>query len=211
MGSEEREQPGRLHLFWRLSARAQAGRAQGLLRVWPLWERLARCIWPTVPIPGAPYHVFAVHFTHHRGDGIDLADGTVVCRGDRVVELHFNNEIVAQQVSRRLYQLWEATRGDLEALAAWLEHIDPEVDIKALYGVTLLAAGARRLGFTTHQRPYTLQTRLDRFFLTGLLALYSSQGIQRLTRGSTYGSYPQEVWMSRAELRRRYGASASRG
>jgi hypothetical protein len=78
--------------------------------------------------------------------------------------------------------------------------------IRALFGVTLLARAAPRLGFTVRSRPLNLHGRLERFFLQGLLAIYSSQGLARLAYGvEGYNLSPQEVWMPLATLLERYG------
>jgi hypothetical protein len=51
----------------------------------------------------------------------------------------------------------------------------------------------------------TLHAWFERFFMTGLLALYNVHGVEGLMHGGTFGDYPQEVWMTRGELARRYG------
>lgn len=189
-------------LFWRLCAGSQAGRARGPLRVWPLWERLARRIWLTSPVPAAPHGIFALHLTHYRGAPFPLPDGTVVRGGDPVAELHINSAVVTPLAIPRVWGVLPAARKDLSALAAYAIL---STDLKAFYAVTLLAAGASRLGFTRRERPVTLRAHLERFFLMGLLALYSPDGLARLSRGKTHNSYPEEVWISRDELIRRYG------
>ena len=80
----------------------------------------------------------------------------------------------------------------------------------AVHGLTLIGRAAPRLGFTVRERPVTLLAWFDRFFMQGLLTIYSPDGLKRLQRGTTFGAYPMEVFMSRAELRRRYGAPQPR-
>jgi hypothetical protein len=204
-----RRSPGR---GWRLAAGTGAGRARGFLRFWPLYERVMLAIFRPHPIPAAPYGLLLVRFTRYQGRPIALPDGTHVARGDLVGEVHIHNAVVPDLASDRgAFELLRMFRGDLRALAAWATRPDFPAEMRALYGLTILSRGGARLGFTLRSRPRTLVTRLDRFFMTGLLALYSPQGTQRLNRGTTYGDDPQEIWMSRGELLRRYGRHPTPG
>lgn len=192
--------------FLRLFSRgSHQGQPRGLLRVWPLWEWLARRIWPTVPIPNAPHGTLSIHLGRHGGEPMVLPDGTRIERGHRVIELHMNNRSVLDVVHDGKWSILRALADDLRALAAHVAEPAFPADIQAIFGITLLGRGAMWLGFVRRDRPPGIRSRLDRYFMTGLLALYTGEGFERLSRGKTFGSYPQEVWMSRAELQRRYG------
>ncbi|MEO7003619.1 MAG: MFS transporter [Ktedonobacterales bacterium] len=207
----------RLAFGWRLAGRSHAGKARSFLRFWPVWERIMQQFFPITPIPNAPYGLFEVHVMRYHGRPIDLPDGTHIKRGDTVVELHINNHAMpAVRAQVTSFALLGMLEGDLAALATWTEAPDvPESllqgkmrNVKALYGLTLLSRGAPRLGFTVRPVPRTIKNRLDRFFMLGLLTLYHPGGLNRLAHGSTRATYPQQVWMSRATLLRRYGSQS---
>jgi hypothetical protein len=109
-----------------------------------------------------------------------------------------------QMVAHRINP-YSACREDLHRLAIWAMSDSLGEQIEAFFGRTLLAVGGARLGFTVRDTPYNLWGRFERFFMVGLLLLYSDGGLQRLTHGTTVSSYPKEVWMSRADLIRLYG------
>lgn len=195
---------------WRLALRARSGRARGFLLFWPFWERVMSLAQPAHPIPGTRYDLLRIHFTRHKGRPIILPDGTQVNKGDRLAEIHINNRALVPYTANGInWKVLAMLAADLRALSRWADDPAFPANIHAFYGFTLLGNGARRLGFTLRDRPHTIHTRLDRFFLMGLMVLYSSGGVGRLRSGTTYSSYPVEVWMSPGELRRRYGPRAS--
>ncbi|WP_052891029.1 MFS transporter [Thermogemmatispora carboxidivorans] len=206
-GSQERQgRRGRVNPLWLLARETHAGEARGIMRFWTFWEKLTLALLGIEPVPAAPYGLFQARLTRYRGRSpLVLPDGTRIDRGDRLVELHFaNRRLRDAALQSSPWELLRLMRADLRALAAWLQ-TPACVEVRAVYGVTLLGQAAPRLGFSLRERPRNLWGRADRIFMTGLLLLYHPQGRARLARGTTYGRYPKEVWMSRVELLRRYG------
>ncbi len=192
--------------WWRLVFGSRSGQARGILRFWPIWEWLTLRVMPHKEIPNAPYHLFEVQFTHVDANPITLPDGTHIKRRDPIAIIHINNRVLSRIVSETTpWQQLRMMRGDLQALARWVAAGGVPKDIHALYGYTLLGRAASRLGFTLRYRPSSIRTRLDRFFLMGIMVLYHPGGRERLTHGTTYETEPVETWMSLDELQRRYG------
>ncbi len=196
---------------WRLACGTGRGAARGFLRFWPLWERFTLWLWRVQPVAGSPHGLLQVSIHRYKGKAMLLTDGVRVAPGDLIMELHFANRVLsARQEGWKPFLLLRALADELHALADdYRKGVYPRT-IRALFGVTLLASGAPRLGFTLRPRPLDLQGRLERFFLKGLLALYSSEGLARLARGSeNHDLRAQETWMSIETLLARYSAQPS--
>jgi hypothetical protein len=195
-------------LAWRNIARgSKPGEARGLLRAWPGWEHLAKRLWPVSEIPGARYRLLCLRIGRYEGETVVLPDGTTVDCGAVVAQLHCNNDAILQLVRER-GNPFAACREELANLTRWIECDDPGRHIVAVCGRTILTTAASRLGFTIANKPVTLRRRLERFFFKGLLLLYNQQGFSRIFQGSTASIYPSDVWLSRAELIKRYSKPA---
>jgi hypothetical protein len=200
----------RINIGWNLAFRTRAGKARGFLLFWLYYERFTRSLWRLQPVPHAPHHLLEIRFIRYTGQAIDLPDGTHIGKGDPVIELHFRNQALLEvEEQAPAWRYIQITAQNLNALACWMQEPDFPGDARAIFGTTLLYRGAARLGFTLRERPKNVYTYLERFFMTGLLVLYHRQGRARLRQGTTYGTYPQEIWMSRQELLKRYGNACS--
>lgn len=198
-------------IMWRLiSHGTRPGRAHGLLTAWSGWEHLSHYLWPSTDIPAAPYRLLGLRVRPYAGQSFVLSDGIKIEAGALIGELHCNNQNILRLVSEYGLNPFAATREDLRSLAAWIGQDEHGRQIRALYGVTMLTKGALRLGFTVRRQPVNIRRRFEKIFMTGLLFLYAAEGVQRLMNGTTPRVYPQEVWISRRELIKRYGVRPAR-
>jgi hypothetical protein len=190
-----------LRLGW-----ARSGHAAGVLNVWLLvehitaWRQRIRPIRPGAMLRYAP--------ARHRGEPVELRDGTRISGGDPIIELHFDNHRLVE-LSRTGTSPWpfvQHARDDLTELEKLLSN-GGVADAKALHGLTLFAAAGMRLGFEVRPLPRTWRFALERFFLAGLVVLYHPAGWKAAARHAP--RWPGEIWMSRATLTRRYAGKAA--
>ncbi len=185
---------------------AEPGRPRGLIRAWVAWERMAHRLWPTIDIPNAPYGLLRMRLKSYQGEPLVLPGAIRISRHALIGELHCDNEKFLNLVVRHRINPYRACREDLRSLAAWVQNDGSGARVEAFFGRTMLAVGGKRLGFTVRELPANPLLRLERFFMVGLLLLYTERGFDRLTRGTTVLSYPREVWISRTRLVALYGA-----
>lgn len=155
-------------------------------------------------VPARQAALLGVERNHHHGQPVTLADGTIVTPGDRVDIIHFDNACLSRLGTAGWQRAaYEVARQDLRALAVRHARL-PDAERPVAYtGVTILAPLARRAGFEVRERPRTSRARLEDWYLRSLLARWAPGGRQRLARGRRE-LRTLEVWMSGAELLRRY-------
>ena len=191
-------------LWWALprASRAGNGRALGVLTVWVWWDRILQRAWRLRSV--RPGGVLRYRRAHHWGHRITLQDGTLVSRGDPVVELHFDNGGLMRMTGAGEWNPWDT-----------IERIDDDLDslrdlvaggrlgrVMALHGVTLFASPGRRVGFEVHQVPHTWTWSLERYFLIGLLPIFHRDGWREFDR-MRRNRWPAELWMGIDALLRR--------
>lgn len=179
-----------------------------MLILWIKWERLFNRLFYIQPIDkNQPF--LNVRVRTYWGKTIQLLDGEKIKRGDRVLELHLNNEMLfkmginsrssihlAIQMIRTTEQLLPKT------LLFILNHPKYE-EIKGLYGVSMIHRGTKQFGFTVIDLPRGLFFFLTKIYLRLLLLVVHPQGKQRLqTKGELL--VPKMIAISTKEFMRRY-------
>jgi hypothetical protein len=158
-----------------------------------------------ISIPGSSIGLLLVCFHEYEGKKpIELKEKTIIHPGDRVGEFHFSNiritEIADEPSDRSMeWRLLEMLRQEFAALAIACHNGTIDPDIKGFYGVNVLAAGAKRLGFTLIPIP----KGWDRWWLgfwESMLRLiyYSFKTKKKATLKRTMDPY--EIWMSRGHI-----------
>ena len=209
-------------LWWRLPRLSHAGngRAFGVLSVWIGWDYILEWLWrPRLVRPGG---VLRYRRSHHLGRRLTLEDGTVIARGDPVLELHFDNRRLLRTAGAPDWDPWETIEeieADLKSLAAMVRSGGPPfllprgrarrgATVRALRGITLFASPGRRLGFELHPVPHTWAWSLQRFYLISLLPIYHRDGWREFER-MRRNRWPAELWMSVDQLRARWQVKPS--
>ena len=179
-----------------------------MVSIWLKWERVFNWFFHIHPIDDN--HPFLnVRIRTYWGKTVQLSDGEKIQRGDRVLELHFNNEVLynmgihsrssiqlAIQMIRTTEQLLPKT------LPIILNHPNYE-KIKALYGVSMIHRGTKQFGFTVNNLPRGPFSFFTKIYLRLLLSVVHPQGKDRLQNKAEH-LVPKMMVMSTKELMRRY-------
>lgn len=168
-----------------------------------------------VTIPGSQNNLLLICYHPYQGKKTVVTnDGITIDPGDPVGELHFNNkkitELAAEPSERSMeWRLIEILKAEFTTLAeACAAGLIPG-NIRAFYGVNVMAAGAKRMGFTL----VPIAPGWNRWWLgfwesVLRLVFYSFKTKKKASLKKTMDPY--EIWISRNELIWKYQNSNRR-
>ena len=139
---------------------------------------------------------------------IQFPNSITIKPDDPIGEFHLSNirvtEIAAEPSERSLeWRLFEMLKADLGALATACVAGEIPADIQAFYGVNVLSAGAKRLGFTLVPIPKGWNRWWLGFWESMLRKIYYSYKTKK--KASIQRTMdPFEIWITRTELISRY-------
>lgn len=126
----------------------------------------------------------------YKGKSLTLSDGTILVKGDQLLELHFNNKLLlhtALQSKNAVHMITTMLHMMKATFSRMQTYVDmPKYkDAKALYGVSLFHRGAKQFGFDILDLPTGGATPYQRFYLRMLLAIMHPSGRDRLKSNSS--------------------------
>jgi len=164
-------------------------------------------------VENSPHGLIRIAFHPYQGDPIPLTDEDEIKSGDYIAELHIANLTLAKgkvgnvEVKSDL-QLLPLFRDEMRNLAQLAEKQKLDPRVKAIWGVTMMGPGLRRLGFQLRPMKKNRRQTLLKIWMNFLKWLYSPPGTQKSKR-SKAAREPQEYWMSIDYLIEKYGSKAS--
>ncbi|MFA5383318.1 MAG: polysaccharide deacetylase family protein [Eubacteriales bacterium] len=151
--------------------------------------------------------VLRIAMCKYKGKQLPLPDGTLLKKGDLVVDLHLNNSFFKRFGEKNeLLMLGLLAKNkilqDLPAVAEWIA-ANPRCDeIKAITGLTILNRGSQQIGFHNFDLP-PLRSFLIKLYEGMLLVMFHPAGYRRIARHKKK-LIPKLLVMSKKELFRKY-------
>jgi hypothetical protein len=182
-----------------------------VLIFWPRVERVLRAILRIKPLKVDDSGIILFSLRRYRGPNRVLNDGYEIRTGDKIIELHLNNDWFRKRRGLRLkasqspWLLLACFARDLSFLAQQVANGTFGDNVAALHGSTILHVGARRLGFQVNELPDSMWKKGARFYMAGLMQVYHLRGHKVLgVEDKTWEL--KEVWLSRATFLTKYGS-----
>lgn len=177
-----------------------------IIRLWSWWDslilRLARV--EQVTVNGRPT-LFRVALRKYIGPKIEMPCGTRLQQGNKICEIHINNDMLADILAgetkpeKIAVRMVRELRCSLPALANFIVGDPRFKDIQVLAGITMLHRATEKMGFVAADIPSNALKRVISIYQTAVLRVYHPAGKNRLT-GQQGRLEPKIVAMSKTCL-----------
>lgn len=179
-----------------------------LLKFWRAWELCFEKLAGLKAVGEENNSLFRLAVRCYRGKAMQLPDGTFIKPGDKVGELHLNNDLLHSlssdngSIESLAVRMLRETKRSLPLLAS-VVHQDPAYQgIKALIGITLIHRGTTRLGFSVYDLSPWIESVVA-WYQRWLLFLLHPGGLSHLRR-QWHKLVPKKVVISKDDLINRY-------
>ena len=178
------------------------------VRLWLVWEKCFHVLF-NLKKTADPDPTFHYRVTRYHGESVTMQDGKVLNKGDAVMELHFDNQKLfemgrkARSTMQIAIQLIRGVEHALPYFAAELVNNPKLVEVKALYGVSMIHRGADKLGFSIQDLPQGWFKSMTSMYLKILLSVIHPQGQSRIKDRSSV-LVPKSIILSADLLKKRY-------
>lgn len=179
--------------------------------VWSCWDGLIRLLFniKDIEFNGGPT-MFRAAPRKYPGPAIILGCGSKIKKGDRVCEIHLNNDYIKNHlcsgesdINKISLKLVMELKQSLPALAHHLITNPKYENARAAYAITMLHRGSKAMGFASIDIPQPLLRRLIALYQGLILVLYHPQGKRRLAHREKL--VPKVIAISKEDLLTRYG------
>ncbi|KJS18282.1 MAG: hypothetical protein VR69_01635 [Peptococcaceae bacterium BRH_c4b] len=177
-----------------------------LIKLWGWWDalvlRLARV--EQVTANGRPT-LFRVALRKYTGPEIEMPCGTQLQQGNRICELHINNDMLVDILAgetkpeKIAVRLVRELRRSLPALANYIAGDPRFKDIQVLAGITMLHRATEKMGFVAADIPSSALRRVILMYQSIVLWVYHPAGRKRIV-GREGRLVPKIIVISKAGL-----------
>ncbi|MCL6478711.1 MAG: polysaccharide deacetylase family protein [Peptococcaceae bacterium] len=190
-----------------LNCSHRQGLLPGLWRWWDKMFRLALKIKDITADDGSPT-IFRASLRRYTGVPVELPGGETIYPGEKICELHINNDYMAEYLKgetdpgRLGIRIVRELRRSLPALAAHISRDPMYSDVKSVVGITILHRATAAMGFTAVEIPSPLIKKVISSYQSMILNLYHPSGKDRLAGKGDLS--PKIVAISKSILITRY-------
>jgi peptidoglycan-N-acetylglucosamine deacetylase len=179
-----------------------------IFHLWMKWEQLFHFVYKVKPVDkGNP--LLQIRTCTYKGRPLLLNDGEELRRGDRIIELHFDNETLAKLAAgskSSVHLAIHLIRGTEQLLPQIADRIRTQFvykDVKALYGISHIYRGTEKLGFTVVEMQRGVFRFLTKYYLRLLLSVVHPEGRKRVEK-KTELIVPKIIAFSAKKLLEKY-------